>query len=69
MDQDLTRWSPAGVVQVGPAGVRGSAGAKINATDLDLLVCTDDPAEVEQIVVDCFQRRCAEATAHSEARG
>nr|MBA2449544.1 TIGR00730 family Rossman fold protein [Chloroflexota bacterium] len=35
------------------------AEAKINATDLDLLVCTDDPAEVEQIVVDCFQRRCA----------
>src|SRR5215208_1082238 len=43
------------------------AEAKINAADLELLVCTDDPAEVERIVVDCFQRRCAEATRLSEA--
>ena len=40
----------------------------ISAEDLELLVCTDDPAEVERIVVDCYQQNCAEAARASEAR-
>ena len=40
----------------------------ISADDLELLVCTDDPAEVERIIVDCYQRNCAEAARVSEAR-
>ena len=31
----------------------------ISPGDLDLLKCTDDPAEVEQIVVDCYRAGCA----------
>jgi len=34
------------------------AEGKISAQDLELLVCTDDPAEVEHIIVDCFKRHC-----------
>ena len=45
------------------------AEAKIEPQDLDLLLCTDDPAEVERIVLECFQRRCAEVTRASEAPG
>jgi uncharacterized protein (TIGR00730 family) len=44
------------------------AGGMISAEDLELLVCTDDPAEVERIVIDCHQRNCAEATRRSVAR-
>ncbi|MDP8924614.1 MAG: TIGR00730 family Rossman fold protein [Chloroflexota bacterium] len=29
--------------------------------DLALLACTDDPAEVERIVVECYRRHCEEA--------
>jgi uncharacterized protein (TIGR00730 family) len=39
----------------------------ISSNDLDLLVCTDDPVQVEQIVVDCYKRRCADTTSRSEA--
>ncbi|MDP8925104.1 MAG: TIGR00730 family Rossman fold protein, partial [Chloroflexota bacterium] len=31
----------------------------IAAEDLTLLACTDDPAEVERIVVECYRRHCA----------
>ena len=31
----------------------------ISPGDLDLLQCTDDPAEVERIVVTCYQEGCA----------
>jgi uncharacterized protein (TIGR00730 family) len=35
--------------------------------DLELLVCTDDPAEVEHIIVQCYNENCAEAKGRSEA--
>jgi uncharacterized protein (TIGR00730 family) len=35
--------------------------------DLELLVCTDDPAEVEHIIVQCYNENCAEAKRRSEA--
>jgi len=44
------------------------AEGKIDRQDLELLVCTDDPAEVEQIIVDCYNEHCAEAVHRSEAR-
>ena len=44
------------------------AEGKISPTDLDLLVCTDDPAEVERIVVDCYKRQCHDTTRRSTAR-
>jgi uncharacterized protein (TIGR00730 family) len=31
----------------------------IGQADLDLLKCTDDPSEVERIVVNCYQQNCA----------
>jgi uncharacterized protein (TIGR00730 family) len=31
----------------------------ISPADLDLLQCTDDPAEVERIIVTCYQAGCA----------
>jgi uncharacterized protein (TIGR00730 family) len=31
----------------------------ISPGDLDLLKCTDDPAEVEQIIRDCYRDNCA----------
>jgi uncharacterized protein (TIGR00730 family) len=31
----------------------------ISPPDLGLLTCTDDPSEVEQIIVDCHRRSCA----------
>jgi uncharacterized protein (TIGR00730 family) len=31
----------------------------ISPKDLDLLQCTDDPAEVERIIVDCYRNACA----------
>jgi uncharacterized protein (TIGR00730 family) len=40
---------------------------KVSPEDLDLLVCTDDPAEVEQIIVDCYEQGCAEVTSRSES--
>jgi uncharacterized protein (TIGR00730 family) len=42
---------------------------KIGPEDLELLVCTDDPAEVERIVVDSFRRRWADPVRASEAPG
>jgi uncharacterized protein (TIGR00730 family) len=33
---------------------------KIGQGDLDLLQCTDDPAEVERIIVDCHNQNCAD---------
>jgi uncharacterized protein (TIGR00730 family) len=39
----------------------------IAPSDLELLVCSDDPAEVEKIVVDCYQRNCAHVRRTSEA--
>ena len=39
----------------------------ISADDLELLVCTDDPAEVERIIVDCYRQNCAEAAQASQA--
>jgi uncharacterized protein (TIGR00730 family) len=35
------------------------ANGMISPADLDLLPCTDEPAEVERIVVDCYRRNCA----------
>ena len=40
----------------------------ISPEDLELLVCTDDPSEVERIVVNCYRQNCAEATRRSVAR-
>jgi uncharacterized protein (TIGR00730 family) len=31
----------------------------IGQADLDLLQCTDDPSEVERIIVNCYQQGCA----------
>jgi uncharacterized protein (TIGR00730 family) len=36
----------------------------IAPADLELLVCTDDPEEIIHIVVDCYNRRCADHFAH-----
>ena len=49
--------------------VKGSllAEGKIASKDLELLVCTDDPAEVEHIVVDCYRRNCAHVPGRSES--
>jgi uncharacterized protein (TIGR00730 family) len=33
---------------------------KIGPADLDLLPCTDDPAEVERIIVECYRNDCEE---------
>jgi len=40
----------------------------ISPDDLELLAVTDDPAEAVEIVVDCYERRCAQvpAAAHKE---
>jgi uncharacterized protein (TIGR00730 family) len=48
--------------------VRGEllADGMISPEDLDLLYATDDPAEPVQIVVDCYERRCAEEVAEPE---
>jgi uncharacterized protein (TIGR00730 family) len=43
------------------------AGGTISPADLELLVCTDDPAEVERIVVDCHERNCADVAHRSVA--
>jgi uncharacterized protein (TIGR00730 family) len=44
------------------------AEAKISPEDLDLLVCTDDPAEVDALIVDRYDRNCAETTRRSEGQ-
>jgi uncharacterized protein (TIGR00730 family) len=31
---------------------------KISPADLDLLPCTDDPAEVERLILDCYRNHC-----------
>ena len=43
------------------AWARGTlvAHGTINPGDLDLFACTDDPSEVERIVVSCYQENCA----------
>src|SRR5438093_6675734 len=40
----------------------------ISPDDVELLALTDDPAEAVEIVVDCYERRCAQvpAAAHKE---
>jgi hypothetical protein len=40
----------------------------ISPEDLDLLVVTDDPAEVVQVVLDCYERRCAQLVPHEPAK-
>ena len=32
----------------------------VSPNDLDLLHATDDPEEAVELVVDCYERRCAE---------
>jgi uncharacterized protein (TIGR00730 family) len=39
------------------------ADGMISADDLELLAATDDPAEAVRIVVDCYERRCADVPA------
>jgi uncharacterized protein (TIGR00730 family) len=50
--------------------IRGEllADGMISAEDVDLLHVTDDPAEAVQLVVECYDRRCAAtpAAAHKE---
>jgi uncharacterized protein (TIGR00730 family) len=48
--------------------IRGEllADGMISAEDLDLLYATDDPAEPVEIVIDCYERRCAEVPAEPE---
>jgi uncharacterized protein (TIGR00730 family) len=48
--------------------IRGEllADGMISPDDLDLLYATDDPAEPVEIVVDCYERRCAEEAAEPE---
>jgi uncharacterized protein (TIGR00730 family) len=48
--------------------IRGEllADGMISAEDLDLLYATDDPAELVEIVVDCYEQRCAEVPAEPE---
>jgi uncharacterized protein (TIGR00730 family) len=41
----------------------------IGEEDLRLLACTDDPAEVERIVVECYRNHCAEAPATPKVPG
>jgi len=38
--------------------IKGSllAEGKVSPHDLDLVTCTDDPAEIERIIVECHQR-------------
>ncbi len=36
------------------------ANGKVSPGDLDLMTCTDDPAEVERIIVECYRRDCAD---------
>jgi uncharacterized protein (TIGR00730 family) len=36
------------------------AEGKISPEDLDLLVVTDDPAEATRLIVECYNRQCAE---------
>jgi hypothetical protein len=45
--------------------IKGSlvTGGKVSPDDLDLMICTDDPAEIERIIVDCYERDCAEKIA------
>ena len=35
----------------------------VSPSDLDLLSVTDDPEEAVELVVDCYERRCAHAPA------
>ena len=35
----------------------------ISPDDVELLAVTDDPAEAVEIVVDCYERRCAQVPA------
>ena len=48
--------------------IRGEllADGMISAEDLDLLYTTDDPAEPVEIVIDCYERRCADVPAEPE---
>ena len=43
------------------------AGGKISRDDLGLMLCTDDPDEVVQVIVDCYEQGCADLPAISAA--
>ena len=36
------------------------AGGMVSTSDVELLHLTDDPAEAVEVVIDCYERRCAE---------
>jgi uncharacterized protein (TIGR00730 family) len=42
--------------------IKGSllAEGKVSPGDLDLMICTDDPPEIERIIVECHERDCAQ---------
>jgi uncharacterized protein (TIGR00730 family) len=42
------------------------ADGMISKEDLDLLYATDDPQEPVELVIDCYERRCAEVPAEPE---
>ena len=44
------------------------ADGMISPEDLDLLVVSDDPTEVVQVVLDCYERRCAQLVPHEPAK-
>jgi uncharacterized protein (TIGR00730 family) len=50
--------------------IRGEllADGMISRDDVELLVITDDPAEAVDIVVDCYERRCAHVPAAAAAK-
>jgi hypothetical protein len=33
---------------------------KISRTDMDLILCTDDPDEVVKVIADCYEQGCAD---------
>src|SRR5579864_8011093 len=39
------------------------AGGMVSSGDLELLHVTDDPADAVEVVIDCYERRCAETPA------
>jgi len=43
------------------------AEGKISPEDLRLLICTDSPEKVRQVIKDCYEQRCWTAQEHSAA--
>ena len=37
----------------------------VSPEDVELLTVTDDPREAVEVVLDCYERRCAESPAES----